>query len=176
LVGDIGRAEDVSRIVDETLRTYGRVDVLVNNAAIGIFKLVVDTTVDEFDAMWTTNMRGLFLMTKAVLPTMMKQASGAIVNISSLAGKNGVKGGAVYAATKWAVRGFAKSLMLEIRDRKIRVVTIFPGSVDTSFSSSNRRRPSITQPDDVAEAVVFAITTPIRTMVSEVDLRPTIPP
>jgi len=125
--------------------------------------------------MWHVNMRGAFLATKGILPHMTKARTGDIVNISSLAGKNGFKGGTGYGATKWALRGFASSLMLEVRESNIRVITIFPGSVDTQFSSVNLKGESITQPEDVAAAVVFAVTSPERAMFSEIDVRPTNP-
>lgn len=125
--------------------------------------------------MWNLNVRAIFVLTKVTLPHMIKARSGVIVNISSLAGKNSFKGGTGYAATKWALRGFASSLMLEVREHNIRVVTIFPGSVDTSFSSMNKKGDHITQPADVASAVVFAVTAPERTMFSEIDVRPTNP-
>ena len=99
----------------------------------------------------------------------------AVVNISSLAGKNSIKDGAGYAATKWALRGFASSLMLEVREANVRVVTVFPGSVDTGFSMKNRRGTEITQPEDVASAVLFAVRAPGRSMFSEIDVRPTNP-
>jgi NADP-dependent 3-hydroxy acid dehydrogenase YdfG len=147
----------------------------VNNAGIGVFKPVVTMQVSEFDAMWNVNMRGVFLATRAVLPSMIRSRRGAIVNIASLAGKNIFKGGAGYGATKWALRGFAGSLMLEVREHNIRVVTIYPGSVDTDFSPGGKKGAQITQPEDVASAVVFAVTAPERSMFSEIDLRPTNP-
>ena len=99
-----------------------------------------------------------------------------IINIASLAGKNAVENGAVYAATKWAMLGFGKSLMLEVRKYNIRVVTICPGSVDTGFASQNRaNRGKILKPEDVAEAAVLAASLPARSMMSEIDLRPTNP-
>jgi 3-oxoacyl-[acyl-carrier protein] reductase len=140
-----------------------------------VFKLVADTSVSEFDTMWGTNMRGAFLMTLAALPHMTRSKRGTIVFISSLAGKNSIRGGAGYCATKWAMRGFASSLMLEVREHNIRVVTIFPGSVDTSFSSVHKRGEKMTQPEDVADAVLFAVTAPERSMFSEIDVRPTKP-
>lgn len=174
-VADVTSESDVNRLIAEVASTYGRIDILVNNAGIGIFKPVAEMSVADFDAMWGVNMRGVFLVTKAVLPHMIRNASGAVVNISSLAGKNSFKGGAGYCATKWALRGFASSLMLEVRDHNIRVVTIFPGSVDTSFSTTGKKGSNITQPEDVASAVVFAVTAPGRSMFSEIDVRPTKP-
>jgi NADP-dependent 3-hydroxy acid dehydrogenase YdfG len=175
VITDISDPIQINRLAEQALRKTGTVDVLVNNAGIGILKPVAGITVEELDAMWNVNVRGTFLLTKAVLPAMTKAKRGAIVNIASLAGKNTFKGGAGYCATKWALRGFAGSLMLEVREHNIRVVTIFPGSVDTSFSKTGKRGPQITQAEDVALAVVFAVKAPARSMFSEIDLRPTNP-
>ena len=175
MAADLTSEKEITRLVDATISNFSKVDILVNNAGVGVFKPVATTSAEEFDLMCGVNFRGLFLLTKAVLPHMIKAESGCIVNIASLAGKNSVKGGAVYAATKWAVRGFSSSLMLEVREKNIRVTTIFPGSVDTTFSSMNLRGERITQPSDVAEAVLFAATAPARSMVSEIDIRPTRP-
>ncbi len=171
---DISIPSQVNALIEGTVDGFGRLDILVNNAGIGIFKNVQEMAVEEFDAMWNVNLRGVFLASKAALPAMIKANRGAIVNISSLAGKNSIKGGAGYCATKWALRGFASSLMLEVREHNIRVVTIFPGSVATNFSQA-KKGPNITQPEDVAEAVVFAVTAPERSMFSEIDVRPTNP-
>ncbi len=172
---DVSREEDVHRLVSRTVETFGRIDILVNNAGTGVFKKVVDLGAAELDQMWNVNVRGVFLMTRAVLPDMIRRHQGDIVNIASLAGKNWIVGGAGYAATKWALRGFAGSLMLEVREHNIRVTSVFPGSVDTDFSSPSRRGNRITQPEDVAEAVLFAVTAPRRAMFSEIDVRPTNP-
>jgi 3-oxoacyl-[acyl-carrier protein] reductase len=172
---DMTDEKQVGDLVVEALKVNGSVDILVNNAGIGVFKPVVAMQVSEFDAMWNVNMRGVFLATRAVLPSMIRSRKGAIVNIASLAGKNTFKGGAGYGATKWALRGFAGSLMLEVREHNIRVVTICPGSVDTDFSPGGKKGAQITQPEDVASAVIFAVTAPERSMFSEIDLRPTNP-
>jgi len=172
---DISVEGQVQAVIEGTLERFGTIDILVNNAGVGVFKPVSEMSVAEFDTMWQVNMRGAFLMTRAVVPVMAKAGSGDIVNIASLAGKNAFKGGAGYCATKWALRGFSASLMLEVRENNIRVVTIFPGSVDTGFSRNGKRGAQITQPEDVAGAVVFAVTAPERSMFSEIDLRPTNP-
>jgi NADP-dependent 3-hydroxy acid dehydrogenase YdfG len=172
---DITDVGAVKSLVETTVKKFGKVDILVNNAGIGTFAKVEEMAIEEFDAMWNVNVRGVILATKAVLPTMISARSGKIVNIASLAGKNWLKGGAGYAATKWALRGFSGSLMLEVRDRNIKVMTVFPGSVNTEFSSTTSGRPHIPQPEDVASAVVFALTSPQRALFSEIDLRPTTP-
>ena len=174
-VADVSSAEQTQSLVDAVANRHGRIDILVNNAGLGIFGNFAESSVEQIDTMLNTNIRGVMLATRAVLPLMIKQDGGQIVHIASLAGKNTVKGGAVYSATKWALRGFAASLMLEVREHNIRMVTVCPGSVDTSFSKSGKRGRNITQPEDVADAVLFAITAPARSMFSEIDVRPTRP-
>jgi 3-oxoacyl-[acyl-carrier protein] reductase len=175
---DITKEQDVEKLFEEVRSRYGRLDILVNNAGIGKFVSVKEMNVNDFDAMWNLNVRGLFLCTQRAIKFMEAQKNGVIVNISSLAGKNAFVGGAGYAATKWALMGFAKCLMLEERQFNIRVVTICPGSVDTTFSdqgSDPARSERIISPQDVADTVVSAITIPARAMVSEIDIRPTNP-
>jgi len=174
-VADVANSNQLENVILSTAAKFGRLDILVNNAGLGHFKPASELSLQEFDEMWNLNMRAVFVGSKAALPHMTRQKWGAIVNICSLAGKNSFKGGTGYCATKWALRGFASSLMLEVREHNIRVVTIFPGSVDTGFSSMNKRGETITQPEDVASAVVFAVTSPERTMFSEIDVRPTNP-
>ena len=175
LQADVSKEDDVERLIEDVIRTEGRLDILVNNAGWGVFKPVTEMSVAEFDGMWATNMRGVFLMSKAAVPHMRKTGGGDIVHIASLAGKNTMKNGAGYCATKWALRGFAGSMMLEVREYNIRTVTICPGSVETSFSTSGKKGSNVPQPADVAAAVVFAVTAEGRAMFSEIDLRPTIP-
>jgi NAD(P)-dependent dehydrogenase (short-subunit alcohol dehydrogenase family) len=173
--GDVASERDAARLVEQAAEWMGGVDVLVNNAGVGVFKPFSDMTVEEFDRMWGVNMRGVFLVTKAALPMLRASGRGDIVNIASLAGKNTFAGGTGYAATKWALRGWAGSLMLEERGNQIRVITVCPGSVDTGFSQGGKKGPTIPQPQDIADAVLFALTAPGRTMVSEIDVRPTRP-
>jgi 3-oxoacyl-[acyl-carrier protein] reductase len=170
---DVGKEAQVTRLVEKAADAFGAIDILVNNAGYGIFSNVVDTAVRDFDGMMNVNLRGIFLCCKAVLPTMIRQKAGAIINIASLAGKNSVIGGATYAATKWGLLGFSRSLMLEVRDFDIRVVAICPGSVNTSFSDHSKDSDKIIQPQDVADTVLFALSMPARSNVSEIDIRPT---
>ena len=172
---DITDPAQVETLARTTLDRYGRIDILVNNAGIGTFKPVAELSLAEFDAMWAVNVRGTFLVTKAFLPAMTRAEQGAVITIASLAGKNSFKGGAGYCATKWALRGFTGSLMLEAREHNIRVTTIFPGSVVTGFSAGGKKGDQIPRPEDVADAVLFVVTAPGRAMFSEIDLRPTKP-
>jgi 3-oxoacyl-[acyl-carrier protein] reductase len=175
---DITKEDQVEKLFLEIKNQFGRLDILVNNAGIGKFVPVKSMKVADFDAMWNLNMRGIFLCTQQAIPLMEQQRSGTIVNISSLAGKNAFVNGAGYAATKWALMGFSKCLMLEERQYNIRVVTICPGSVDTSFNNQERESfhaDKLLSPADVAETVVCALTAHPRAMVSEIDIRPTNP-
>ncbi len=176
IVADVSNESDITRLIKAAHAEFGRIDILVNNAGFGIFKPVVEMTTAEYDSLFSVNMRGTFIATRETLPYMIKQNDGVIVNIASLAGKNAVENGAAYAATKWAMLGFGKSLMLEIRKYNIRVVTICPGSVDTDFGSGRHPNPDkILKPADVAEAAVLAASLPATAMMSEIDLRPTNP-
>ena len=127
----------------------------------------------------STNLRGLFLVTRAFLPAMRRRRRGTIVNVASLAGRNGFVGGTAYTASKHAVLGFSRSLMLEVRKEQIRVVTICPGSVDTALLRDQplleRDAARLLQPDDVAATILHTLRLPARAMVSEIDLRPTNP-
>ncbi len=173
---DVTSENSVQNLIMETEKRFGTIDILINNAGVGIFSNVVDLKLQEYEAMMDVNLKGVFLCSRAVLPAMMKQQKGEIINIASLAGKNSFAGGAVYSATKWGLIGFSRSLMLEVREHNIRVVTISPGSVNTHFADKEKNESQIIQPEDVAETVIFALTMPNRVNVSEIDIRPTLKP
>jgi 3-oxoacyl-[acyl-carrier protein] reductase len=174
---DLTRDEEIGRVFEKINSTFGRLDVLVNNAGVGRFAPIKELAVEDFDAMWRLNMRALFLCSQKAIPLMEAQRQGAIVNIASLAGKNAFVGGGGYSATKWALLGFSRTLMLEVREYNIRVITICPGSVDTSFSSERDpvKSSKIIHPNDIAQTMIVALKLPDRTMVSEIDIRPTNP-
>ena len=177
---DLRDESQIAEIPKKVIEKWGRIDVLVNNAGLGYLKPFTEISIDQFQEMMDVNVRAVFSLTQKVLPYMIQQKSGDIVNIASLAGKNGFKGGTGYAATKWALRGFAQCLMLEVREHDIRVITIFPGSVDTAFGSGGQS-PTGTIPEnkiqsiDIAETAYLAVNMPKRTMVSEIDMRPSNP-
>ena len=177
-IGDVVDVKFVNDSVNKILDTYGKIDHLINNAGIGIMKKVIDADLEDFKKQIDANLFGVFNFSKAVLNSMIEKRKGSIINIASLAGKNSFIGGSMYSATKHAVLGFARSLMLEIRQYNIKVATICPGSVDTYFSSGGndpRSKGEILKPEDVAEAVMDIIKLPARALISEIDLRPTNP-
>ncbi|HEY0350849.1 MAG TPA: SDR family oxidoreductase [Gemmatimonadales bacterium] len=176
---DVGQPDAVPPAVQKIVSALGEIGVLINNAGILIAKPLEELTLDDWDSTMETNVRSLFLMTREVLPGMRRRREGTIVNVSSLAGKNGMAGGTAYSASKHAVLGFSRSLMLEARKDNIRVIAICPGSVATDMLRDQpmlKADPQkILRPEDVADAIVHAIGLPGRAMVSELDIRPTNP-
>ncbi len=130
---DVAAEDNVSNAVEQVLSTYGAIDVLCNNAGVSTMQRVVDMTEAEWDLNFNVNIKGVFLMTRAVLPSMIMQNRGIIVNTASMAGVKGVPLLAHYAASKWAVIGFTKSVALEVAQYGIRVNAVCPGFVKTSM-------------------------------------------
>lgn len=177
-IGDVSEQNFANETIKKILDKYGKVDHLINNAGIGILKKFVDSNLDEFKKQIDVNLFGVYNFTKAVINHMIENRSGSIINISSLAGKNAFVGGTMYSATKHALMGFTRSLMLEVREFNIRVAAICPGSVDTEFNPNREIMPpkqNILLPEDVAETVVLILKMPVRALVSEIDIRPTNP-
>jgi len=176
---DVAEPDQVGRLVDEVRGALGEIDVLVNNAGVLIARPFEELTLEDWDATMATNLRSLYLTTRLVLPGMRARRRGAIVNLASLAGRNGFVGGSAYSASKHAVLGFSRSLMLEVRKDNVRVVAVCPGSVatgmlrDQAMLKSNPER--ILRPEDVAASVLHALTLPTGALVSELDIRPTNP-
>ncbi len=176
--GDVADKAFVNESVKKIYNKYGRVDHLVNNAGIGIFKQFVDSSVEEFRKQMDVNIFGVYNFTRAVIDGMIRQRSGSIINIASLAGKNSFVGGTMYSATKHALLGFTRSLMLEVRMYNIRVAAICPGSVATDLISGSMAPPpmdKILRAEDIAETVMSIIKMPARALISEIDIRPTNP-
>lgn len=174
--GDVGNVEFVDKSVKEILNKYGKIDILINNAGMGIFREVKDASLDDFKKQVNANLYGIFNFSKAVIDNMIERKSGTIINISSLAGKNVFAGGAMYSATKHAVMGFTGCLMQEVRKYNIKVAAICPGSVETDFHSADSPvSPNKLMPEDVAETVLLIIKLPQRALASEIDIRPTSP-
>jgi len=155
--------------------SFGRIDVLVNNAGIGGFNHALHALPpDEWDQILHTNLRGVFYMIRSFAPIMIKAQSGHIINISSLAGKNALPNGAAYSASKWGLNGLTYSIAEELRGYNIRASVICPGSVDTELSPHAGKDPKkMIQPDDVAHAVAMLVTQAPQSFVSEILLRPT---
>jgi 3-oxoacyl-[acyl-carrier protein] reductase len=177
--GDVRDVDFVNNSIRDVLNRFGKIDNLINNAGYGVFKNFIDSSLQEFRDQIDVNLFGVYNFTKAVVPSMIKSKSGNIINISSLAGKNSFVGGTMYSSSKFALIGFSRSLMLELREHFIRVVLICPGSVDTEFfvdsGHSAPAKGKVLLAEDIAHTVLSIINLPERAMISEVDIRPTNP-
>lgn len=176
---DVADPKAVTAFAAYVSQERGDAAVLVNNAGIGRFARLENLSLEDWDAVMGTNVRSLYLVTRALLPALLR-TKGAVVNLASLAGRNGIEGGTAYCASKHAVLGFSKALMLEVRKQGVRVVAICPGSVATPFMDKQDRpgrtaRDTMLHAEDVAEAVVATLTLPDRALISELDLRPANP-
>jgi short-subunit dehydrogenase len=177
VTGD-AREENTARdVIGAATRAAGRVDILINNAGVGNYKNLVDTSADEYDEMMSSNMRSTFLFTRHAVPVMMTQGTGIVLMISSMAGLYGFAGEAVYCSTKFAQVGFAQALDRELRPRGIKVGVICPGGVKTEFAlGRGRTEQSVADsgmlaPSDVADAVVLACTQSPGSRVIEIQMR-----
>jgi len=177
VTADVGHYEDCRHLIAETVRTFGRLDILVNNAAIGGFKRVAELTPEHWRKVIDTNLSSLFYCSHEAIPHLKRAGGGWIFNIGSLAGKNAFPGGAAYNATKFALIGFTEALMQEVRYDNIRVSYIMPGSVATDFDGMNQGSADwMIQPQDIAQIITDLLGYPERTLPSRVEVRPAKPP
>jgi len=172
---DVSDIQAVSALFEFVDRTLGGLEILVNNAGIGIYRKVEELAVEEWQRTIEVNLNGAFYCSKMAVPRMKTAGWGFIVNISSLAGKNPFAGGGAYNASKFGMNGFTEAMMLDHRYDGIRVTQIMPGSVDTDFGARSERVAWKIAPEDVAEMVVAVLRIPDRTMVSRVEIRPSKP-
>jgi 3-oxoacyl-[acyl-carrier protein] reductase len=172
---DVREPQDAERLVRETAHRFGGVDVLINNAGVGVFANVAEMTIDAWRQVIDTNLSGVFYCTRAALPEMRRRGGGFVINVSSLAGKNAFTGGAAYCASKAGLNQFSEALMQEVRHDNIRVSYVMPGSVSTGFAGSADADWKLA-PEDVARAVVDLIAHDPRSLPSRVELRPSRPP
>jgi 3-oxoacyl-[acyl-carrier protein] reductase len=177
LQADVRRHDEVTRAIDATVARFGGLDVLVNNAGIGLFAEIASMTPQQWAEVIDTNLTGVFNACHAALPHLRRRGGGFIINISSLAGKNPFKEGAAYCASKAGLNAFSEALMQEVRYDNIRVSYVLPGSVATSFSSGDETRGADWKiaPEDVGEVVVNLLRHDPRSLPSRVELRPSKP-
>ena len=176
--GDVADEKFVNQSVADIIKKYKNIDVLINNAGVAIFELFTESTLENFKTQIDANLIGVYNFSKSVINGMIKKQSGAIINIVSQAGKSGFAYGSTYAATKHAVMGLSKSLMLEVRKHNIKVMTVCPGSTETEMIENSHIQKNIKQvlkPNDVAEIVYAAIKLPQRALVSDLEIRPNNP-
>ncbi len=170
---DVTQAGDIAPLVEATEKELGPISILVNNAGIGGFGPVHEKSEEEWDQVLNTNLKSVFLVSRAVVPAMIRRGGGDIINISSLAGKNTFAGGGIYCASKWGLQGLTGCMAEDLRGYGIRVSVICPGSVATEFSGGGPKDPKkVLTAEDVAHAVGMVAVQGPQSFISEVHLRP----
>jgi len=176
---DVTRPNDVEAAFQRVIREAGRLDILINNAGLGKMGPVDELSLEDWDVQMNTNLRGVFLCTRAAVPQMKKQNAetgfgGHIINIASVAGLIGNPNLSAYNATKFGVRGFSEAIMKELRDHGIKVTCVYPGSVATEFFevSGMRGADRPVTPEQVAQTILHILETDDNYLISEVVIRP----
>lgn len=176
---DVRSEEQVKMMLDECDRVFGGVDILINNAGMGIFgKTVEDLSSDEFRQTLETNLFGVYYACHYAIPKLKQRGGGYIINISSLAGQNPHPKMAAYNASKFGLNGFTEAMMQEVRQDNIKVSYVCPGSVNTYFGgdSPSPEQSWQLQPEDIAQVVIGLLEMDQRALPSKVEIRPSKPP
>ena len=175
---DVSNSETVRSLFESIDAELGGLDILVNNAGSGVFRPAAELSIEDWDRIIGTNLSGVFYCTREALSRFRKRNGGWIVNISSLAGKNPMAGGAAYNASKFGLNGMSEAVMLDHRQDNVKVSYIMPGSVDTEFGGPTQNEKSDWKiaPEDIAEIVMDILRKPSRTLVSRIEVRPAKPP
>jgi len=179
-VFDVSSYQDVKKGIKHIVNTLGSVDILVNNAGTAAFGSFNEMDVSQWNQIIQTNLMGMYYVTKEVLPYLLNQNEGDIINVSSTAGLNGNANTSAYSASKFAVIGMSESLMKEVRKNNIRVCTLTPSTIETDLSidlgiTNKDSHDSVLQPSDFAEIIVASIKLPRRAMLKGASLWSTNP-
>ena len=174
---DVRNYEQVGALFQFIDESFGGLDVLVNNAGVGVFRSITELSIQDWQYTIETNLSGVFYCSREALFRFGTRGGGYIVNMSSLAGKNPFAGGAAYNASKFGLTGLSEAMMLDKREENVRVSYIMPGSVATEFGGHGADAGSEWKiwPDDVAEIVRMLLRMPKRTLISRVEVRPARP-
>jgi NAD(P)-dependent dehydrogenase (short-subunit alcohol dehydrogenase family) len=175
---DVRRETDVAALFTAAERAFGGVDILINNAGVGLFRNLEEMSLEDWNSVIETNLTGVFLCSRAAIPLMRKGGGGYIINISSLAGRNAFPSATAYNASKFGLNGMSDALMQEVRHDGIKVTHLMPGSVSTHFNGHTPGPEDAwkIQPRDIARIVLDLLTQDPRTLASSVEIRPSKPP
>lgn len=174
---DVRDPVQMEDLMAKTVDTFGRLDILINNAGVGHFQELAELSVEDWNKVIETNLSGVFFACRAAIPLLKVSRGGWIINISSLAGSHPFTGGAAYCASKAGLDSVSQVLMQELRYDNIRVSCVAPGSVDTRFSG-NDQISSVTKkldPRDIAQVIVDLLGHEPRSLPSRVEIRPSQP-
>ncbi|HKO61735.1 MAG TPA: SDR family oxidoreductase [Pyrinomonadaceae bacterium] len=178
IVSDVCNYSQVKPLFESTVSQFGGLDILINNAGIGLFQTVEEMTPEDFRSVIETNLFGVFYCCHEAIPLMKQRGGGYIINMSSLAGVNAHPKMAAYNASKFGLNGFSEALMQEIRHDNIKVSYIMPGSVNTEFGGDEPTADQAwqLQPADIAKVVLDLLQNESRALASRVEIRPSKPP
>jgi len=176
-VCDVADPKQCTDLVAATIERFGRLDVLVNNAGLGIFKPIAEMTVEEWRLQVDVNLGGVFYCSKAALPHLSASGDGFIINLGSLASRNSFANGTGYSASKFGLLGMSEAMMLDVRYSDVRVSIVMPGSVNTPFNDHEQspERGWKLEADDCALAVMQLLEYPKEAHVSRIEMRPSQP-
>jgi len=182
VVGDAREEETAQRAVQAALDELGRLDILVNDAGVGVYNDLVKTSAEDYDLMMDSNMRSTFLFSRHAAPVMIERGAGVIINVASMAGVMGFAGEAAYCASKFAQVGFTQALDRELRPRGIKVGALCPGGVKTEFAIGTGRteegvaQSGMLEAEEVAAAALLMATQPAGARITEIRMRPMVEP
>ena len=168
---DVRKKTDVVRLAIDVKERFGRIDILINNTGLGVGSKIVECSEEEWHRVLDTNLTGTFLMTQAVLPDMIAQRSGYIVNIASQAGKHGYPNAGPYCASKFGIIGLSEALQHEVREYGIHVHCLCPGLVQVPPPQNESEvRPGVLQVEDLAAVALFLLKQPRRVKLENIGL------
>ncbi|HDE8174780.1 SDR family oxidoreductase [Staphylococcus aureus] len=170
---DVTKKEEVDELIKIAQQTFGGLDIIINSAGQMLSSKITDYQVDEWDSMIDVNIKGTLYTAQAALPTMLEQSSGHLINIASISGFEVTKSSTIYSATKAAVHTITQGLEKELAKTGVKVTSISPGMVDTAITAAyNPTDRKKLEPQDIAEAVLYALTQPKHVNVNEITVRP----
>ncbi|HHW7821381.1 TPA: SDR family oxidoreductase [Staphylococcus aureus] len=170
---DVTKKEEVDELIKMAQQTFGGLDIVINSAGQMLSSKITDYQVDEWDSMIDVNIKGTLYTAQAALPTMLEQSSGHLINIASISGFEVTKSSTIYSATKAAVHTITQGLEKELAKTGVKVTSISPGMVDTAITAAyNPTDRKKLEPQDIAEAVLYALTQPKHVNVNEITVRP----
>jgi 3-oxoacyl-[acyl-carrier protein] reductase len=171
IVGDVGVEPDAVRAVRSVVEKHGRLDILVNNAGYGVFKPLIDTTLEELERLYRTNVFGAFLMAREAARQFIAQGSGELINIASTSSLKGSATRTAYGSSKFALRGMSECWRDELRRHNVRVMTVNPSEVMTDFAAKAGERREASdkklRPQEIADAIIGALKVDSRGFVPE---------
>ena len=175
IVADISKKNSIDKIYSR-INNKKNIELLINNAGKAKFGDISNTSIEDWDSQININLRGSFLMTKMIIDDLKSKKNGSIVFVNSVAGLNPYKNSTAYVSSKYAIRGFASSLREELREHNIKVITVFPGAVDTPIwddKNMDELRDGMMKVDDLSDTIYHAVNSPNNCVTEEITIRRT---